>query len=59
MPKDGTIVRIAGTGKKGASGLESAPLQAELTQPHGVAEAADGTIFIADSLNNRLLKIVK
>jgi DNA-binding beta-propeller fold protein YncE len=59
VAKDGTIIRIAGTGKKGTSGLAGPPLQAELSQPHGVAEAPDGTIFISDSLNNRVLKIVK
>jgi len=57
--KDGKIVNIAGTGKKGENGLDKAPLETEIARPHGVAEGPDGTIWIMDSYNHRLLKIVK
>jgi hypothetical protein len=59
LPKEGKIVRAAGTGKKGDSGLDGAPDKAELNQPHGVTVSANGTIYISDSSNNRVLKIDK
>jgi DNA-binding beta-propeller fold protein YncE len=59
-PKDGLITRVAGTGKKGTAGLEGDPLQCELARPHGVSRKADtGELFITDSYNNRVLKIVR
>src|SRR5262245_27417510 len=57
-PKSGTIVRVAGTGKVGKGGIGGPPEQVELNQPHGVTLAADGTLFICDSINDRVLKIV-
>jgi sugar lactone lactonase YvrE len=58
--KDGAIVRIAGTAKKqGDKSLDKPPLETDLGRPHGVAEGPDGTIWIVDSFNDRLLKIVK
>lgn len=57
LPREGKIVRIAGTGRKGRAGLNGPPLKAELTQPHGVNARPDGTIYISDSSNNRVLKI--
>jgi YVTN family beta-propeller protein len=57
-PKDGTIVRVAGTGKAGNSGVGGPPEQVELNQPHGVTVGPDGALYIADSLNDRVLKIV-
>jgi DNA-binding beta-propeller fold protein YncE len=58
LPREGRIVRVAGTVKKGTTGLGGPPEQAELNQPHGVTVRADGTLYIADSSNNRVLKIV-
>ena len=51
------IVRIAGSGKRGAQGLGGPPLECELNQPHGVYVHTDGTLYIADSSNNRILRI--
>src|SRR5205814_1073477 len=34
--KDGTMVRIAGSGKKGNSGADGPPLAAQFDEPHGV-----------------------
>ncbi len=57
-PKTGLITRVAGTGKAGATGLGGDPLACELRRPHGVTVQRDGTLFIADSYNDRVLKIV-
>lgn len=57
LPKDGKIVRVAGTGQKGTGGLDGPPEKAELNQPHGVTVHKDGTLYISDSSNNRVLRI--
>jgi DNA-binding beta-propeller fold protein YncE len=58
VPGDGTLRLVAGTGKKGTAGLGGDPRQAELSQPHGVlAHPKTGDIYIADSSNNRILRI--
>ena len=58
-PKDGRIVRVAGTGKAGSAGVGGEPLACELRRPHGVTVDRDGTLFITDSYNDRVLKIVQ
>ncbi len=57
LPREGKIVRVAGTGHKGSKGLGGPPLEAELSQPHGVHIGPGGIIYIADSSNNRIVKI--
>lgn len=57
LPREGKIIRVAGNGKKGVSGLNGPPEEAELNQPHGVYVHRDGTLYIADSSNDRVLKI--
>jgi DNA-binding beta-propeller fold protein YncE len=57
-PEDGTIQKLAGTGRKGTNGLGGPPADAELSQPHGVTIGPGGIVYIADSSNNRILKIV-
>jgi DNA-binding beta-propeller fold protein YncE len=57
LPREGKIVRVAGTGRKGQAGLDGPPQSAELYQPHGVTARPDGSIYISDSSNNRILKI--
>jgi DNA-binding beta-propeller fold protein YncE len=59
LVKEKRIVRLAGTGKKGRGGLGGAPLQAELNQPHGVYVHPNGTLYISDSSNDRVLMIEK
>jgi DNA-binding beta-propeller fold protein YncE len=59
LVKEGKIVRVAGNGNKGTAGLGGPPDQAELNQPHGVYMQLDGTLYISDSSNNRVLKIAK
>jgi hypothetical protein len=56
-PADGTIVRVAGTGRKGNSGLDAPPDRADLNQPHGVFVHPSGDLYIADSSNHRVLKL--
>ena len=57
VPATGKILRVAGTGKKGTAGLDGPPDQAELARPHGVTVHRDGTLYIPDSYNDRILKI--
>ncbi|HUR46261.1 MAG TPA: hypothetical protein VMZ27_10330 [Candidatus Saccharimonadales bacterium] len=59
LPKEGRIVRVAGTGKKGSAGLNGPPEKIELSQPHGVYVHSDGTLYISDSSNNRVLKVME
>jgi len=57
-PKSGVISRVAGNGKKGTTGLGGDPLACELNRPHGVTIGPNGSIYITDSYNNRILRIV-
>jgi sugar lactone lactonase YvrE len=59
LPQQGTLVRVAGTGKVGTAGVGGPPDKAEFNQPHGVCVDAAGTLFIVDSHNDRVLKVVK
>ena len=60
VPATGRIERIAGTGKQGSAGLDGDPAQCQLSRPHGVAIKPDsGELYITDSYNNRVLKIVR
>lgn len=58
-PKTGTISRIAGTGNKGSAGAGGPPLSVELSSPHGVHVHADGTLYVVDTGNDRVLKLVR
>ena len=57
-PKTETSSLVAGT-KKGSAGFDGPPEKVELFQPHGVQISPKGELFITDSFNNRILKIVK
>ena len=57
LVKANRIVRVAGSGKSGASGVGGPASAVELNQPHGVQVNKSGVLYIADSLNNRVLKI--
>jgi DNA-binding beta-propeller fold protein YncE len=58
IPSEGKIVRLVGTGKKGSAGIGGLPQEAQLNQPHGVyIHPVTGDLYIADSSNNRVLKI--
>ena len=59
-PKDGTITAVAGSGKKGKTLGDGDPLKAEFNQPHGVnVHPKTGDIYICDSSNGRVLKVVR
>ncbi len=57
LPKEGKIVRVAGSGKKGTAGVDGPPEQVELYQPHGVYVHPSGTLYITDSSNHRILML--
>jgi len=59
IPATGRIVRVAGSGKRGTAGIGGPPEEAELNQPHGVTMDRNGILYISDSSNNRVLKIVE
>lgn len=54
LSASGVLTAIAGTGTPGFSGDGEAALSAELNAPAGIAAGANGTIWIADSGNNRV-----
>lgn len=59
-PQRATLTRVAGTGKKGSKLVPSDPCQTELARPHGVhVHPRSGDIYIADSDNHRLIRIVR
>ena len=53
----GTISSVAGTGTAGYGGDGAAASAAVLNNPSGVTAAPDGSIYIADTGNNRIRKI--
>lgn len=53
----GEISTVAGTGEASFSGDLGDPAYATLNKPTGITIAADGTMFIADSFNNRIRRI--
>jgi DNA-binding beta-propeller fold protein YncE len=60
LSREERMVRLAGTGKQGSQGLGGDPLNCELNRPHGVAvHPESGELFITDSYNHRVLKIVE
>ncbi|MBS0261098.1 MAG: hypothetical protein JSS02_04015 [Planctomycetes bacterium] len=59
LVKERRLVLIAGTGTKGSAGVGGPPEKLELNQPHGVTLNAAGELYIVDSWNDRVLKIVK
>ncbi len=53
----GVITTVAGSGVQGFAGDGGVATAAQLDTPLGVAVAADGTIFLADSRNQRVRRI--
>jgi DNA-binding beta-propeller fold protein YncE len=57
-PRDGTIRRVAGTGRRGSGGLGGPGDRCELNRPHGaVVHPVTGALYIADSDNHRVIRI--
>jgi DNA-binding beta-propeller fold protein YncE len=57
-PRDGKAVVIAGTGEKGSRLVADDPLRTQLNRPHGVFVHPTGALYISDSDNNRVLKMM-
>ncbi len=57
-PEPSEVVLVAGTGVASKDGIGGPPEKAGLNRPHGIFELEDGTIFVTDSYNDRVLKIV-
>jgi DNA-binding transcriptional LysR family regulator/sugar lactone lactonase YvrE len=57
VDKDGTLTRVAGNGRPGYSGDGAPATDAQLYNPAAVAVDAGGTLYIADSGNNRIRKV--
>lgn len=55
-PSD-VLSTFAGTGNAGFSGDDSPAIQAQLKAPAGLAVDASGSVYIADSGNNRIRKV--
>jgi streptogramin lyase len=55
--KTGVVTTIAGTGRAGGTGDGGPANEAMLNRPHGVAVAADGTVYIGDTLNHRIRRV--
>lgn len=51
------LVVLAGTGRKGASRDGGPALRVALNEPHGVTIRPDGTLYIVDSLNDRVFRL--
>lgn len=54
---DGNIRTIAGNGLVGFAGDGGPAVQARLTAPNGIALAADGSLYIADTGNSRIRRV--
>lgn len=54
MAADGTVTAFAGTGRQGFNGDGGPAVNAELSVPAGIALSTGGTLYIADSGNNRI-----
>ena len=57
LPDEGRTVRVAGTGEKGSAGVGGPADQVQLNEPHGVCVGPSGDLYIADSMNHRVLRI--
>jgi uncharacterized protein (TIGR03437 family) len=53
-----SLVRVAGTGASGYSGDNAAATRARLSFPTALAIASDGTLYIGDSQNHVIRKVV-
>ena len=60
VPGKEVVELVAGTGQMGSAGVGGDPLKLEMKRPHGVTtHPTTGELYIADSENGRILKIVK
>ncbi len=52
------ILTLCGNGKSGFSGDGLDANKSSLNRPHGIAIASDGTIYIGDTLNHRIRRVI-
>jgi RHS repeat-associated protein len=57
LDPDGIVTTVAGTGAQGFSGDGGPATEAKLNDPWGLALAPDGSLYIADTFNNRVRKV--
>jgi uncharacterized protein (TIGR03437 family) len=54
---NGVIATVTGTGTRGSGGDNGPATSAQLANPYGVAVDSAGSLYIADSSNNRIRKV--
>lgn len=54
----GALTTVAGNGTQGFAGDNALAIRAELNAPQGVVVSADGTVYIADTGNQRIRSVV-
>ncbi|HYE17690.1 MAG TPA: hypothetical protein VEA69_04555 [Tepidisphaeraceae bacterium] len=64
LAKEGKLVTVVGPSdpakwKPGSAGLDGPPDQMQMSQPHGVYLAPDGQMYVSDSYNHRIIKVVR
>jgi sugar lactone lactonase YvrE len=57
IDRDGRLITIAGDGTKGDAGEGGPAARAKVNSPHAIAVGADGTIYVADTLNHKIKRI--
>jgi streptogramin lyase len=57
-PKTNRMSAVAGTGKAGMGAAGGDPLGTDLRRPHGVTIGPDGFLYITDTYNNRILRLI-
>lgn len=55
--RTGKVTTIAGTGDRGSTIVSADPLRTQLSRPHAVFVHPNGTLYISDSYNHRLLRL--
>ena len=58
-PRTGKIHLIAGVPQTAGSQTSNDPLETQLNRPHGARLDAQGRLWIADSMNHRVLRFEK
>jgi sugar lactone lactonase YvrE len=56
--ESGVIETVLGTGEEGDNGEGHPPLETRLNRPFGIAFDQDGALFVADTFNSRILKVM-
>ena len=55
-PEAGTVRHLAGTGKAGFTQNPTPALEAVFSGPKGISIATDGSVYLADTENNAILR---